>query len=558
MYCGGCKLLLTSPLFDICPRCGYPVQVGLEKRVENYVEDSLTPSIWQALHSSSKCALLQAEQAYHMTWLTREGGYDLETVRRLYARTVALEFEHEVIIPFKQEFAQDLQGQALGKDLANNRVYWLAKYVRKILNEEAYPLSIQQLYLLLTYLGGKNIRQGSFLVSMLRDFMLSCERFHDPARLWRRTKHVGECRFRLWVGELAFFDHRDARCYSSPPLPIHTLEQLHRYRRMFYTLEDDSGLPLFLNVVKGISTHAHSATNELRSITEEQILTDYSRYLTVQEKDHAKLYRGMPSPIVATRHAIETSDSHHSRFVSALRCAECIAAYCTVIATAERLYADTEPPYTDRQDIRSFFVSRHAAFGSWLALLNRSVDTLVSKGCTILVPEVVELARSPTIGILKKLKRMRDMEDAHAMPYADSVFADKLNAIMPSINEIYEAVVFLRKYPLVMVKRTENLVNANRYVFLVFTGTTTDLETKDCPVELRLSQHSPLLLSPQCQSALPLAPFLVYEPCDTCHQEELFFLDIIDQQNKLSTYRSLTTNHRKTTDRYEWLFSPTQ
>lgn len=559
MHCKVCNSLLTSPIFDSCPACGFPIQIGLRERIETYLEVILTSSVWGALHSSAKDSLIQAEGAYHTTWLTEESSYSLETIRRLYARVVAFQFEADIIAPFGDSFSTELGGRALDEDLANKRVYWLAKYLRKGLKGEAYTLSIQQLYLLLTYLGGKNIRRASFIVDALHDFVLSCGHFRNPSRLWSRTKHIGECKFRVWVGELAFFDEKGPKCYSTPPSPLDSLQQLHAYRRLLYTLEGDNGLPLLLNVTQGVSVDTQPSTKELLALSEGRIESDYDRYSIVLEKNRAKLYAGMPFPIVAARHAVETSDSHHSRFVSALRCAEMIAAYCAVIATAERFHLVAEPPFVDRENVRSFFTNRHASFGSWIALLQRSVEVLLTTDTPILVSELVEFARSPAIGILKNLKHLRDQEDAHAMPYPENVFAMKLAEILPLIDRLYQAVSFLRKYAMVVVKRTENLPLTNRYDFLILQGTATDFhrETKDCSLHLRLSQDCLYVVSPHYDSAVSLAPLLIYEPCETCNQEELFFLDIIDQDNRRATYRSPLTNHRKTTGRYLWLFSPT-
>lgn len=557
MYCEACKSLLTSPLFDNCPKCGYPFQIGLETRVEYHVAALITPSIWQALSSPAKLALLQAEREYHTVWLTETRNYDLEIIRRLYAQTIALQFENDVIVPFKQKCASELNNKTLQEDITNNRVYWFAKYIRKSLDSRAYVLSIQQLYLLLTYLGGNNVRTESFLINLLHEFILFSKVYCNPSRLWSRTKRLGECKFRKWISELALFEKGSPKCYSMTAPPLRSLQQLHNYRNLFYTLENENGLPLLLNVTQGISLQIQSVTKELHLVKKEQILSDYQSYKTAQS-ERTERYRGMPSPIIVTHQAIEKAETNYSKFVCALRCAESIAAYCAVIAVAERLYSDSTPPFSDRQEIKKFFTDRHTAFGSWIALLQNSVDKLIAKNVNMLVPELVEFTRSQAIGDLKQLKKLRDLEEAHAMPYSESVFAGKLEEVVPLVDRLFHLITFLKKYPLVMVRKTENLEATNRYSLLKFTDSAADFktETRDFSVNLRLSQYTLYLLQPKQETALSLTPFLTYEPCSTCDLEELFFLDVIDQANDRATYRSLTTNHRETTSKYMELFSP--
>ena len=350
----------------------------------------------------------------------------------------------------------------------------------------------------------------------------------------------------------------DLRSSSTLPTPISDIRQLHRFRRLFYSIEADTGFPLLLDVTQNVTIEMQPNTEELHSLPQERVLSDFERILTAQERGRAKLYEGMPFPIVASHHRMDTADSHHSRFVSALRCAESVAAYCAVIAVVERFHLDSEPPFSDRQTIKKFFTDRHMAFGSWLALLRDSADVLFSSGTAVLIPEVLEFARSPAIGTLKELKRMRDMEDAHAMPYSESVFANKLDNMVPIINRLFGDVTFFQKYPLAVVRRIDNLATANRYEFLFLTGTATDsrLETRDCPVELRLAQNGLYTLSSQCISARGLEPFLVYEACEICNQEELFFLDVISHESNRATYRCPITNHRISTEKYMLLFDP--
>ena len=141
MYCDACGHLLTSPIFENCPECGYPTQVELERRVESYVEILLTSPIWRALHASSRRAVLQAEREYHTVWLTKAGEYDLEIIKRLYSTAVALQFEHSLIQPFISEHENDLQGAALDRELGQQQSLLVGevhpqKYPRKGLQSE--------------------------------------------------------------------------------------------------------------------------------------------------------------------------------------------------------------------------------------------------------------------------------------------------------------------------------------------------------------------------------------------------------------------------------------
>jgi len=254
----------------------------------------------------------------------------------------------------------------------------------------------------------------------------------------------------------------------------------------------------------------------------------------------------LPFPIASTRSMIETHSIYHSRLTAMMDCAESIIKYCTSIVLAN--YLKLEP--NEKVGLFRSFDSPKS-FGSWKRELGEKLKELRKRRNEVfpIIPEIESFyfkKKGINEKILQNIVEKRN-NISHGGTQNEGVYKTLFEELMPKLNQVLYELEFTSEFPLVVVTDMEitsdELINyqiktimGNQLYKFVHSDLTCRID------ELRLRKNNMLyILDEKNQQALLLSPFLIFDHCEICHNEETFFLDKI--QGKIFEYRTYRLNH---------------
>jgi O-acetyl-ADP-ribose deacetylase (regulator of RNase III) len=291
----------------------------------------------------------------------------------------------------------------------------------------------------------------------------------------------------------------------------------------------------------------------LAASIEKRVRSEYAGQLEGLEREKQRLlaelrqnspYRDLPFPIAVTRRITETHNNYHSRYTSAMECAECIVKYCAVLVLADHANHDPSIKPKLAQTFR-----RPVTFGSWLKQMEDSLKALRTQKMASVVAQIGDLFLGKNPGYVAQFVDERNKLYGHGATLMEDAYRPQFDALIARIDELLEHLRFLNEFPLVVIDQIDLLPDGYVYQAYRLAGDNIIFQRERYEFEqLRLARDGLYVFDIANSRALCLHPFAVFETCPFCNVQETFFLEKHGPDG--DAYHTYRANHRITTRKH--------